>query len=106
MTITQKRQYVHKYIEHDPSKPTTISMREKGTDKYENANTQVVAIEFSRRREREPTTLRTFCRLQVCAHKRAKQSRQRHIHSYIIGYYNSSVRIIDLVSHTTYIVCI
>ena len=28
------------------------------------------------------------------------------IHTYIIGYYNPSVRIIDLVSHTTYVVCV
>ena len=27
-----------------------------------------------------------------------------YIHTYIIGYYNPSVRIIDLVSHTTYVV--
>ena len=26
--------------------------------------------------------------------------------TYIIGYYNPSVRIIDLVSHTTYVVCV
>ena len=29
-----------------------------------------------------------------------------HIRTYIIGYYNPSVRIIDLVSHTTYVVCV
>ena len=29
-----------------------------------------------------------------------------NIHTYIIGYYNPSVRIIDLVSHTTYVVCV
>ena len=28
------------------------------------------------------------------------------IHTYIIGRYNLSVRIIDLVSHTTYVVCV
>ena len=28
------------------------------------------------------------------------------IHLYIIGHYNPSVRIIDLVSHTTYVVCV
>ena len=28
------------------------------------------------------------------------------IHTYIIGHYNPSVRIIDLVSHTTYAVCV
>ena len=28
------------------------------------------------------------------------------IHTYIIGHYNPSVRIIDLVSHTTYGVCV
>ena len=30
----------------------------------------------------------------------------RDIHTYIIGYCNPSVRIIDLVSHTTYVVCV
>ena len=29
-----------------------------------------------------------------------------YIHTYIIGQYSPSVRIIDLVSHTTYIVCV
>ena len=29
-----------------------------------------------------------------------------NIHTYIIGHYNPSVRIIDLVSHTTYVVCV
>ena len=29
-----------------------------------------------------------------------------HTHTYIIGHYNPSVRIIDLVSHTTYVVCV
>ena len=28
------------------------------------------------------------------------------IHTYITGHYNPSVRIIDLVSHTTYVVCV
>ena len=28
------------------------------------------------------------------------------IHTYIIGHYNPSVRIIDLASHTTYVVCV
>ena len=28
-----------------------------------------------------------------------------YIQTYIIGYYNPTVRIIDLVSHTTYVVC-
>ena len=28
------------------------------------------------------------------------------VHTYIIGHYNPSVRIIDLISHTTYIVCV
>ena len=31
-----------------------------GTDKYDNAYTQAFAIEFSRRRDPEPSTLRTF----------------------------------------------
>ena len=29
-----------------------------------------------------------------------------NIHTYIIGHYNPSVRIIDLVSHTTCVVCV
>ena len=29
-----------------------------------------------------------------------------NLHTYIIGHYNPSVRIIDLVSHTTYVVCV
>ena len=29
-----------------------------------------------------------------------------NIHTYIIGHYNPSVRIIDLVSHITYVVCV
>ena len=29
-----------------------------------------------------------------------------YIHTYIIGHYNTSVRIIDLISHTTYVVCV
>ena len=31
--------------------------------------------------------------------------RKYYIHTYIIRHYNSSVRIIDLISHTTYVVC-
>ena len=31
--------HTNKYIEHDPSKSTTISMREKRIDKYMNAQT-------------------------------------------------------------------
>ena len=27
----------HKYIDDDPSKPTTTNMKQKGTDKYANA---------------------------------------------------------------------
>ena len=32
--------------------------------------------------------------------------RNVRLHTYIIGHYNPSVRIIDLVSHTTYVVCV
>ena len=31
---------------------------------------------------------------------------KKYIHKYIIGHYNPSLRIIDLVSHTTYVVCL
>ena len=33
-------------------------------------------------------------------------TKKNYIHTYIIGHYNPSVRIIDLVSHTTYVVCV
>ena len=74
-----------KYIQHVSSKPTTKSMREIGIDKYVNAQTtkcteyksnNMVAIEFSRRRENEPSTPRTFVRLFVLDYKRARESRQ------------------------------
>ena len=32
--------------------------------------------------------------------------RGNHLHTYIIGHYNPSVRVIDLVSHKTYVVCV
>ena len=35
------------------------------TDKYENAHTQALTIEFSRRRDHAPSTLRIFCRLKI-----------------------------------------
>ena len=38
-----------------------------GSDKYENARTQAVAINFSKRREYEPSTLRTLYRLRLSA---------------------------------------
>ena len=52
--------HTNKYIQHDPSKLITISMREKGTDEYKNAHIQTVAIKFSRRLEREPSDSGTF----------------------------------------------
>ena len=48
-------------------------------DKYENVHKQAIAIEFSRRREYEPSTLRMFCRLKACVHKNARQSGQRSV---------------------------
>ena len=52
-----------KYIEHDPNKTITTSMREKGMDNYEKAHIQPVAIEFARNREHKNSAMRTFCRL-------------------------------------------
>ena len=48
-------------------------------DKYENAQAQAVTIEFPRRQERELSTLKTFCRLKVCAYKKARQSGQQSV---------------------------
>ena len=60
----------YKNKEHVPSKPTLTIMREKGTENYENAHTQAVALELLRRRHREPSTLRMFCRLKACVYKK------------------------------------
>ena len=54
--------HTSKYIEHDPSKPLITSIREKGTDKYENAHIQAVAIKFLRRQKRETSASRTLVR--------------------------------------------
>ena len=35
-----------------------------------------------------------------------KYSGTQSIHTYITGHYNPSVRIIELISHTTYVVCV
>ena len=35
-----------------------------------------------------------------------KNKNYLYIHTYIIGHYNPLVRIIDLVSHTAYVVCV
>ena len=79
----------HKYIEHVPNILTTrISTREKGIDKYANAQTIMcaectsnngVAIEFSRRREHQPSISRTFVRLFVLHYKRTRQSGQQSL---------------------------
>ena len=69
--------HTNKYIEQDSSKPITTNIREKGTDKCENTLIQAVAIEFSRRREREPSASRTFVRLFVLDYKSVRQSRRR-----------------------------
>ena len=52
-------------------------MREEGIDNYENAHIQTVAIELSRRREREPSDSRTLVKLLVLGYKWVRQSRQR-----------------------------
>ena len=61
--------HTNKYIEHVPNKPTITSMREKEINKYADMKISAqaaVAIELSGRRDRESSTLRTFCRLKVC----------------------------------------
>ena len=78
-TSSVNKIHTNKYIEHDLSKPITRSIRKKGTDKYENAHIQAVAIEFSRRREREHSTSRTFVRLKVLDYKRARQGRRQSV---------------------------
>ena len=64
----------HKYIEHDPSKPTATSMMEKGSTSMSMYKQQVVAIEFLRRREHKPSASasRIIVRLIVLDYKRAR----------------------------------
>ena len=71
--------HTNKYIEHNPSKLTTTSMREKGQASMRIHKQQVVAIVFSRRRERECSASRTFVRLIVLNYKRARQSRLKTV---------------------------
>ena len=71
-TATRDNEYkihTNNYIEHDPSKPITISMSEKGIDKYQNAHIQAAVIEFSRRQECEASASRTSVRLFVLDYK-------------------------------------
>ena len=63
---------------HDPNEPTATSKREKGIDKYANAQrTNEIAIEFSRKRENEHYISRTFVRLILFDYKRLRQSRRQ-----------------------------
>ena len=52
--------HTNKYIEYVPNKPTIISMREKVTDKYENAYPHAVAKDPSKRRDRAHSAMKTF----------------------------------------------
>ena len=49
------------------------------TGRYENAHAQVVTIEFSKKQEREPSTLRIFRRLKMYAYKKPRQSRRQAV---------------------------
>ena len=60
--------HTNKYIKHLPNKPITTNTT------YTNG-----AIEFMRRREPEPSTLRIFCRRKVCAHKKTRQNGQESL---------------------------
>ena len=69
----------------------------KGNIKQREQNIQTTMksqFELWRRQRQEHSTLRTFIRLIT------------YLLTYLIGHYNSSVRIIDLVAHTIYIVCV
>ena len=87
-TIHSTQIHTNKYTEHIPRKSTTASMREKGIDKYANAQTtmcaectsnDVLLDEFSKWREQEIFTSRTFLRQFVLDYKRVKQSSQREV---------------------------
>ena len=65
---------IHQYILTTTSNIFQINQQQQpcGTDKYENAHAQAVTIEFSKRQERELSTLRTFWRLKVCIYEKAR----------------------------------
>ena len=65
--------HTSKYIEHISNKPTTTSIR------YRQVCGCILAIEFSRRREGEPSASRKFIRLIVLDYKSARQSRQQSV---------------------------
>ena len=67
--------HTNKYIEQHLNKPTTTIITKRHVCKY--AHAQAVFIEFSRRQDHEPSTLRTFCSLKACVYKRPRQSRRR-----------------------------
>ena len=66
--------HINKYIEHFPNKPIITSMKEKGTDTYENAHAEAVAIEVSRRRDSIPSPFRMCCMLKACLYKKSRKS--------------------------------
>ena len=70
------KKYTNKYIEQDPTKPTTTSMRKKIMRMNKQ---QVVAIMYSGKREYILSASRTFLRLIVLDCKRTRQSRQKSV---------------------------
>ena len=54
-------------------------MREKETNKYENAHIQAVAIKFSRKQDREPSPSSMFARLNVFDYKKARQNTRQSV---------------------------
>ena len=67
-TIQTAQIHTNKYIKYDPSKLTTTVMREIVCE-------CILATEFLRRREHEPSFSRTFIILIVLEYKKARQSR-------------------------------
>ena len=63
---------INKYTLANTSNTFRITQQQQacGTNKYENAHTQAFVIEFSRRRDHEPSALRTFWRLKMWLYKR------------------------------------
>ena len=47
-------EHPNKSIEHDPSKPITINIRERGADKYEKAHIKAIGIRSSKRQDHQP----------------------------------------------------
>ena len=76
-SYTSQVKQQEKEIDKDANEQTTMCI--KYTDNNVNTNNIVVVKVFWERRNDERFTSNTFIRLNTCAHKKARQSRQQSV---------------------------